>query len=153
MRHPALAPFCLAFAVATTACGSPKGPPSMSQPAAFPLTITRIGGIAGFQDVLIVNGDGLVSVTQKGRPRWQCRLTPVAARRVATAVSAVPWPRLTAKSTSARFPDDLVTLVQSPAGGPVRLEDPQTGAAGAVFSDLINDLHSGRSAAGTCRPL
>ena len=153
MRHPALAPFCLAVAVATTACASPKGPPGTSQPAVFPLTITRIGGIAGFHDVLIVNGDGIVSVTQKGRTRWQCKLTPGAAKRVETAASAVPWPRLTVNSTSAGFPDDLVTLVQSPAGGPVRLEDPQTGAAGAVFNDLINDLHSGRSASGMCPPV
>jgi len=153
MRHPALALFCLAVAVATTACGSPKGPPSMSQPTVFPLTITRIGGIAGFHDALIVNGDGLVSVTQKGRTPWQCRLTPVAAKRVATAAYAMPWPRLTGGSTSARFPDDLVTLVQSPAGGPVRLEDPQTGTAGAIFNDLINDLHSSRSASGMCRPV
>jgi hypothetical protein len=153
MRHPALAPFCLAVAVATTACGSPKGPPSMSQPAVFPLTITRIGGIAGFHDVLIVNGDGLVSVTQKGKTRWQCRLTPVAAKRVATAASAVPWPRLTTSNTSASFPDDLVTLVQSAAGGPVRLEDPQTGAAGRVLNELINDVHGNRSATGMCRPV
>jgi hypothetical protein len=153
MRHPALAPLCLAVAVATTACGSPNPPPGMSQPTVFPLTITRIGGIAGFHDVLIVNRDGLVSFTQKGRTRWQCRLTPVAARRVTTAASAVPWPRLTPSSTGASFPDDLVTLVQSPAGGPVRLEDPQTGAAGRVFNDLINDLHSSRSASGMCRPV
>ncbi|MBC7559582.1 MAG: hypothetical protein H7270_09530 [Dermatophilaceae bacterium] len=153
MRSPALAPFCLAVAVATTACGSPKDSPSMSQPAVFPLTITRIGGVAGFHDVLVVNGEGLVSVTQKGRTRWQCRLTPVAARRVATATSALPWPRLTASSTSAGFSDDLVTLVQSPAGGPVRLEDPQTGAAGTIFNELINDLRGGWSASGMCRPV
>jgi hypothetical protein len=153
MRHPALAPYFLAVAVATTACGSPKDPPIMSQPAVFPLTITRIGGIAGFHDVLIVNRDGLVSVTQKGRTRWQCRLTPAAAKRVATAASAVPWPRLTTSSPGASFPDDLVTLVRSPAGGPVRLEDPQTGAAGTVFTGLINDLSGGRSASGMCRPL
>lgn len=153
MRHPALAPFCLAVAVATTACGSPGVPPSISRSEVFPLTITRIGGIAGFHDVLIVNKDGLVSVTQKGRTRWQCRLTPVAAKQVATAASTVPWPQLTTSNPSASFPDDLVTLVQSPAGGPVRLEDPQARAAGKVFSDLINDLHGSRSAAGLCRPV
>jgi hypothetical protein len=126
----------------------------MSQTAVFPLTITRTGGIAGFDDVLIVNGDGLVSVTQKGRARWQCRLTPAAASKVATAASAVPWSRLTTGSTGARFPDDLVTLVQSPAGGPLRLEDPQTGAAGRVFNQLINEVPgSRRSGSGMCKPV
>jgi hypothetical protein len=153
MRHPALAPICLAMAVITTACGSPKTPPSISQPTVFPLTITRIGGIAGFHDVLTVSSDGLVSLTQKGKARWQCRLTPVASRRMAAAASDVPWARLTTSNTKASFPDDLVTSVKSPAGGPVRLDDPQTGAAGKVFTELINDLHGSRSASGLCLPV
>jgi len=125
----------------------------MSQPTAFPLTITRIGGIAGFHDVLIVNRDGRVSLTQKGKARRQCQLTPVATRRVAAAASAVPWPELTTSNTSAAFPDDLVTLVQSASGGPVRLEDPQTGAAGGVFNELINNVRGNRSASRMCRPV
>lgn len=153
MRHPALAPLCLAVAVATTACGFAKAPPSMSQDAVFPLTITRVGGIAGFHDVLIVNEDGLVSVTQKGKAPRQCRLTPEAARRLAKAASTVPWPRLTPGSTGPAFPDDLVTMVRSPAGGPVRLEDPLVGAAGRVFNELVNDLNGGRSASGMCAPV
>lgn len=152
MRHPTLALCLLAVAVASTACGSPKAPPGASPTSVFPLTITRVGGVAGFHDVLIVNGDGLVSVTQKGKKRWQCRLTPVAAQQVTAAAANVPWPRLTTSRTSASFPDDLVTLAQSPAGGPLRLEDSQAGAAGRVFNELVNDLHGGRSASGMCRP-
>jgi hypothetical protein len=103
--------------------------------------------------VLIVSGDGLVSVTQKGKAQRQCRLTSEAARRLTTAASTVPWTRLTPGSTTAAFPDDLVTMVKSPAGGPVRLQDPQVGAAGAVFDELVNDLNGGRSASGMCKPV
>jgi hypothetical protein len=142
------------MAVATTACGSPGTSPKASPTSVFPLTITRVGGIAGFHDVLVVNGNGLVSVTRKGKPGWQCQLTAVAAKRVQTAVSAVPWPRLTGGSASASFPDDLVTLVQSPAGGPVRLEDPQNAAAGKVFNELVAVLGgAGQSRSGMCTPI
>src|SRR5680860_126129 len=53
----------------------------------------------------------------------------------------------------AGFPDDLVTMVLSPAGGPVRVEDPQIGAAGPVFNELVNDLNGGRSASSMCTPV
>jgi len=146
-----------AAVVAMTACGSqgPAGSPanSPSQSSVFPLTITRVGGVAGFHDVLVVTSDGLVSVTQKGKAQRQCRLTPEAAKRLTTAASQVPWPRLTPGKTTAAFPDDLVTLVLSPAGGPVRVEDPQVGAAGPVFTELVNDLNGGRSASGMCTPV
>lgn len=142
-----------AVVVALTACGSQRASTGASQPSVFPVTITRTGGIAGFHDVLVVSGDGLVSVTQKGKAQWRCQLTPEALKQLTTAASTVPWPRLTPNSTSASFPDDLVTMVVSPAGGPIRLEDPQAGAAGPVFNDLVSDLHGGRSASGMCTPL
>ena len=148
---------CTAAVAALAACGaqSPSGSPSgsPSQPSVFPLTITRVGGVAGFNDVLVVTSEGLVSVTQKGNAQRQCQLTPDAAKRLTTAASQVPWPRLTPGKTSAAFPDDLVTMVLSPAGGPVRVEDPQVGAAGPIFNELANDLNGGRSASGMCKPV
>lgn len=142
---------------ATAGCGgsatTPSSRPASSKTAsqstspasAFPLTITRTGGIAGFQDVVVVASDGLVSVTRKGQPPRGCRLTPNAVRLVTSAAGQVPWSRVTSESTTPAFPDDLVTLVQSPAGGPVRLEDPQAGTKGnavftKVFNELLNDL-------------
>ena len=145
--------FCTAAMAATTACGSSGASTGASQTTVFPVTITRTGGVAGFQDVLVVSGDGLVKVTQKGRAPWQCRLTPDAARRLTKAVSEMPWPRITPGSTSASFPDDLVTMVSSPAGGPIRLEDPLVGVAGQIFNELVSDLNGGRSASGMCTPL
>lgn len=129
---------------------------SESQPAVFPVTITRTGGIAGFRDVLVVAADGLVSVTRKGQARRQCRLTPAAVERLTTAASQVPWPRITPASSQPSFPDDLVTMVQSPAGGPVRLADPELGAVGArgqVFHELLGDLTGPPAASRMCQPL
>ena len=148
---------CTAAVAAMTACGSqgPANSPSTSpsQPSVFPLTITRVGGVAGFNDVLVVTSDGLVSVTQKGKAQRQCRLTPEAAKRLTTAASQVPWPHLTPGKTTAAFPDDLITMVLSPSGGPVRVEDPQVGAAGPIFNELVNDLIGGKSASGMCTPV
>ena len=154
MRHITPVLCSTAAVLAMAACGSEGGASTnASQPSVFPLTITRVGGVGGFHDVLGVASDGLVSVTQKGKTQRQCRLTAEAAKRLTTAASTVPWPRLTPGSTSASFPDDMVTMVVSPAGGPVRVEDPQVGAAGPVFNELVNDLNGGRSASGTCTPL
>lgn len=144
---------------ASTGSGSPSSAPpatSESQPAVFPVTITRTGGIAGFRDVLVVAADGLVSVTRKGQDRRQCRLTPAAVERLTTAASQVPWPRITPASSQPSFPDDLVTMVQSPAGGPVRLEDPELGAVGArgqVFNELLGDLNGAPAASRMCPPV
>lgn len=157
MRQLVRVIWCTAAVAAMTACGSqgPSGSPSgsPSQPSVFPLTITRVGGVAGFNDVLVVTSEGLVSVTQRGNAPRQCQLTLDAAKRLTTAASQVPWPRLTPGKTAAAFPDDMVTMVLSPAGGPVRVEDPQVGAAGQIFNELANDLSGGRSASGMCKPV
>jgi len=154
MRHLARVLCSTAVVMALTACGgSTTTPTSKSQPAVFPVTITRTGGIAGFRDVLVVSRDGLVSVTRKGQEPRRCQLTPEAIDRLTKAASQVPWSRSTPNGTHPSFPDDLVTVVLSPAGGPVRLEDPQAGAEGQIFHELLNDLMGGPATARMCRPV
>ena len=141
--------------VATAVVGAPQVPSestvSASHRAVFPLTMTRTGGFAGFQDVLVVARDGLVSVTRRAQKQGGCRLTPAAAGRVRTAAAAVPWARLTPDRGQARFPDDLVVMVRSPAGGPVRLEEPKLGASGKVFQTVLSDILSGPAASVMCK--
>jgi len=136
------------------ACGSQSastGSGSLSsQPAVFPVTITRTGGIAGFQDVVVVADDGQVSVTRKGQQQRHCRLTPEAVEQLRTAASQVPWAR-TPASTQPAFPDDMVSMVRSPAGGPVRLDDPKVGAGGKAFQELLSDLSGGQTTPRLCK--
>jgi len=139
---------------ATTACGGlASSPASHSPPASFPLTISRTGGIAGFSDVLVVTEGGQVSFTRKGRATRRCQLTPGAVERVTTAASQVPWSRITPGRTRPSFPDDLVTAVQSPAGGPVRLDDQQAGKGRLALTGLLDDLSDPATAARVCPPL
>jgi len=143
---------------ASTSSGPPSSPPastgsgsSPSQPAVFPVTITRTGGIAGFQDVVVVADGGQVSVTRKGQQQRHCQLTPGAVERLRTAASQMPWARTAQASTQPAFPDDLVTMVRSPAGGPARLEDPKVGAGGEAFQELLNDLTGDATAPRLCK--
>ena len=138
----------IADSSSTSALGS-GSPPSSTE--VFPVTITRTGGIAGFQDVVVAGGDGLVSVTQKGQEQRHCRLTPEAVNRLRTAAAQVPWSRITPDSGQARFPDDMVTMVRSAAGGPIRLEDPRVEAGGNVFQELLTDLSVGPAAPRLCK--
>ena len=141
--------------VATAVAGASQVPSestvSASHRGVFPLTMTRTGGFAGFQDVVVVARDGLVSVTRRAQKQGPCRLTPAAAGRVRTAAAAVPWAGLTPDRGQARFPDDMVVMVRSPAGGPVRLEEPKLGASGKVFQTVLSDILSGPAASVMCK--
>jgi hypothetical protein len=126
---------------------------AQSQPAVFPLTVTRAGGIAGFRDLLVVTDEGQVSVTRKGQKPWRCRLTSASLQRLMTAAAVVPWSRIAPANTRPSFPDDMVTIMQSPAGGPVRLEDPLAGPSGRLLLQLLNDISDGPAASLMCRPV
>jgi len=138
----------------TAGCGeTATTPTSRSLPAVFPVTITRTGGIAGFRDVLVVAGDGLVSVARKGHSQRRCQLTPSALDRLTKAATQLPWSEITQGGTNPAHPDDMVATVQSPLGGPVRLEDPLTGGGGKVFLELLGNLNNGPGSSRICAPV
>jgi hypothetical protein len=157
-RTPAA--LCVVAAVAILAtvsgCGGSVGPPAKAPPTAqssqavFPVTLTRVGGVAGFHDVMLVAGDGTVSLARNGRKPLRCRLVPSAAQRLAAAASQVQWSGITPARTKPSFPDDMVTTLQSPAGGPVSLKDAKA-TSGQAFLDLLNDLTSDPSTSRICK--
>jgi len=116
------------------------------------VTVSRTGGIAGFQDVLVVAGDGVVSLARKGQPARRCQLTPPTLERVTSAAASLPWSRVTPANTQPSFPDDMVTTVQSPAGGPVRVQDPLAGRTGEVLAELLNSLTNSQTSHRLCAP-
>jgi hypothetical protein len=92
-----------------------------------------------------------VSVSRKGQKPLRCRLPPGVVERLTASLSQVPWAQIIPGSTRPSYPDDMVTTVRSPAGGPVRVEDPQAGTAGQVAVELLDDL-SGPAASRLCPP-
>ena len=105
---------------------SPSSPPPRTPIAAFPLTVTRTGGIAGFHDTVVLQADGRLEVNSRGHTS-SCRLKPEVLKDILRAVGGVavgpPDPLPTARP---KHPDDMVLLVRSdgrqgagPAGRPV----------------------------------
>ncbi|MEP6798027.1 MAG: hypothetical protein ABI890_07765 [Lapillicoccus sp.] len=146
----------LASLALVTACGSTTGsgqPGSSSgsgQPgssgsggssttggAGFPVTISRIGGIAGFNDRVVVASGGVTTVTTKRGPAGTCTLAPETVTRLLAAVRAAPTPT---PSTGPQVADELVTTLEAPlTKGPVRLPD-ATSADLTVVGEILADV-------------
>jgi len=145
--RPVTAPATTTMSTTSTTSTTSTSP---GMPVVFPVTITRTGGIAGFQDMLVVGGDGLVTVRRKGQPERRCQLSPPALQRLTRAATRLPWAHITPASPRASSSDQLVTTVESPAGGPGRLEDPLVAGAGKVLQDLVKNLSTSPFASQTC---
>ena len=98
--------------------GTPSGPgsssstPSTPNPAAaFPITVTRKGGIAGFNDTLVLQADGSLQISSRGHEST-CQVKPEILKEILRAVGGVPWSRLAPSSGKARYPDDMVAARQ-----------------------------------------
>jgi hypothetical protein len=122
----------------TTATSSPSTPHPTAA-AAFPLTVSRTGGIAGFHDVVVLQADGRLEVNSRGHTS-SCRLKPEVLKDILRAVGGVPWERLTPADSRPKHPDDMVLLVASEGRrAPARLDDPLLGGLQHQLSDLVVD--------------
>ena len=140
------------------AMGSPSSSPSSSTPsprtpaAAFPLTVTRTGGIAGFHDTVVLQSDGRLVVNSRGHTS-SCRLKPEVLKDILRAVGGVPWGRLTPADSTPKHPDDMVLLVRSDGRrAPARLDDPLLGGLQQQLSDLVVDSSGANPAHELCVP-
>jgi hypothetical protein len=137
---------------ATPPATPPTGAPGEAARTLFPLTITRTGGVAGFRDRLVVAAGGLVSISRGGQKPRRCQLTGPALNRLSAAASRVPWSKVRPTSREPSFPDDMVTTVQSPAGGPVSLEDPLLVGGRRGLVEVLDYL-SDAQGSGPCAPV
>jgi hypothetical protein len=162
------------FVLALAACGSGSGgsgapggatgssssgpspssstPPPRTPAAAFPLTVSRTGGIAGFHDVVVLRADGHLEVNSRGHTS-SCQLRPEVLKDILLAVGGVPWGRLAPADSRPKHPDDMVLLVTS--GGrraPARLDDPLLGGLQQQLSNLVVDSSGPNPAHELCLP-
>lgn len=127
-------------------CSGPAAPPvssgssASSSPAtssAFPLRITRSGGIAGFADSVTVGVDGTVQVLVRRLPPRRCTLPADRLAELSEAAAAVDWAALRPPTSDPRMADQLFTRIAAPAGGPADLTDPGLGDLGPLASRLL----------------
>ncbi|HEY3003905.1 MAG TPA: hypothetical protein VGJ44_16290 [Kribbellaceae bacterium] len=112
---------------------TPTGPPA----PAFPMTVTRTGGIVGFNDTLTLSANGAADVTSSGRS-GTCTVEATLLGTIKAAAAKIDWRTMPAKPPKAEHPDDLVIAV-SAGGGTVRLNDPRVKALNSPLSSLIAD--------------
>jgi hypothetical protein len=131
---------------------SSSTPPPRTPAAAFPLTVSRTGGIAGFHDVVVLGADGHLEVNSRGHTS-SCQLRPEVLKDILRAVGGVPWGRLAPADSRPKHPDDMVLLVTS--GGrraPARLDDPLLGGLQQQLSNLVVDSSGPNPAHELCLP-
>ena len=112
---------------------TPTGPPA----PAFPMTVTKTGGIVGFNDTLVLTADGAATLDHSGKTS-KCTVEAMLLGTIKDAAAKIDWRTLPAKPPTAEHPDDLVLAV-SAGGGTARLNDPRVKALNAPLSNLIAD--------------
>ena len=138
--------------LALTGCGSETGTgsaptptpsaPSVTQSApvgaGLPLTVSRTGGFAGFNDQVQVAADGVTTVTARGKETIRCKLDPSLLTTISAAAQQVDWASIVVTKPTSRHPDDMIIAV-SANGKTARLEDPQLKPLAAPVTKLLTE--------------
>jgi len=127
--------------------GAPSATPTPSTPSVtestpvgvgLPMTVTRTGGFAGFDDQVVVDAEGVATVSSRGKETVRCKLDPSVLTPLASAAEQVDWASLTVTKPSARHPDDMVIAV-SANGKLARLDDPKLKPLTTPVSKLLTE--------------
>jgi hypothetical protein len=125
-----------------TSSTPPPTLPSVTQSApvgaGLPLTVSRTGGFAGFDDQVQIGTDGVATVSSRGKETLRCKLDPTLLTTITTAAEKVDWAGLVATKPSTRHPDDMIVAV-SANGKTARLEDPKLKPLAAPVSKLLTE--------------
>jgi hypothetical protein len=107
-----------------TACGTERAttpgaqptstasPRPTTSPISAPIELRRVGGVAGFHDVLTVHPDGTATLASRARDESRCTINPATKRALDAAVAAAssaPKPTMASptKSWETSTPDQL----------------------------------------------
>lgn len=144
-----LSPMCsvvMSAAVAlTAACGTDPAP-AASSTGAFPVTLTRQGGVAGFLQRAVVSPDGHVTLRGKD-DGGACELDHDTLEQLAAVARTATGSTAT---TTAAHPDDLVVVLETPRGSK-RLTDAELGGSASVVSRLLDDVAKAPAERTLCR--
>ncbi|MEV5966660.1 hypothetical protein AB0L70_33135 [Kribbella sp. NPDC051952] len=126
----------------SSAPGTPSGTPTVTQStpvgAGLPLRVSRTGGFAGFDDQVLIDTDGVATVSSRGKDPVRCKLDPTLLATITTAAQQVDWASVVATKPTAKHPDDMIIAV-SANGKTARIEDPKLKPLTAPVSKLLTE--------------
>ncbi len=116
----------------------------------LPLVVTRTGGFAGFDDKVVIDADGVATVSSRGKETVRCKLDQSLLATITAAAQQVDWAGLPVVKPSTRYPDDMIVAVTA-NGKTARLEEPRVKAMSAPVSTLLTEatIPPGRQ----CKPV
>ena len=121
---------------------APSSTPTVTQStpvgAGLPLTVSRRGGFAGFDDQVVIATDGVATVSSHGKETIRCKLDPSLLTTISTAAEQVDWASLVATKPTVKHPDDMILAVTA-NGKTARLEDPKLKPLAAPVSKLLTE--------------
>ena len=124
------------------ACGTddPVIPPATSTPthsAGFPVTITRTGGVAGFQDSISVQADGTV-LARSRQGEVRCTLDPAALD--ALREGAAPIRDTDSPTPHSSVTADRMEVLLGAGTGTASITDPRVAPAVPVVNQLLAEV-------------
>jgi hypothetical protein len=105
---------------------------------ALPLTVSRTGGFAGFDDQVQIGTDGVATVSAPGKETIRCKLDATLLTTITSAAQQVDWASVVVTKPTPKHPDDMIVAV-SANGKTVRLEDPKVKPLAAPVSELLTE--------------
>jgi len=157
VRHIRFAVLAATAGLALAGCGDESDPGAGSTPSApgpstpitstptatpgagpLPITVTRTGGFAGFNDTVVVGTDGIASVTSMGKDPSRCKLDAGFLGKLTDAVNQVDWVSVGVTKPTVRHPDDMIIAVAA-GGGLARLDDPKLKPLVAPANQLVTE--------------
>jgi hypothetical protein len=130
------------------------GPPS----PVFPLTLRRTGGIAGFDDTVVLRANGQVLVDTRSVHGRTCTLTGPQQKQLLTALGTVrlngfgPEASEPADTGSGEGegPDRITISITDQRARPIDLSDPSLGDVAGMVGALVTDVTLSSPATTTC---
>ena len=104
----------------------------------LPLVVTRTGGFAGFDDKVVIDTDGVATVSSRGKETVRCKLDQSLLATITAAARQVDWAGLPVVKPTVRHPDDMIVAVTA-NGKTARLEEPKVKAMTAPVSTLLTE--------------
>ncbi|WP_242000223.1 hypothetical protein [Kribbella rubisoli] len=106
--------------------------------AGLPLTVSRTGGFAGFDDQVLISPDGVATVSGRGKETIRCKLDPSLLATITAAAQQVDWASLVATKPTTKHPDDMILAVTA-NGKTARIEDPKVKPLAAPVNKLLTE--------------